>query len=251
MVGPPINAGTVVSLTLGLSNAAGAWTEIITSTAAEASWIQVAAYSASSAGRAPAILLDVGIGGAGAEVAVISGMQVGMVSTTGGLPWMPLRIPAGTRVAVRAQNSDTLPTSMGVTVCTAGAAPGTTPPPITSLSASPATLATSRGALVTTSGWTEVIAATPMPYRMLVLCIGGGGDPTYSSVEALHDLGVGAAGSEVVVARSVWGESSTESRNWRGGPTYAVGSWPAGTRVVARSNQGATNGYSVNVIGVP
>ena len=249
-----VHTVATASVTNGLSNSMGAWTEVVSSTSAAAAWLQVDAVATATSGRAVGMLLDVGIGGAGSEVAILAGIQVGMrgLGATGE-PMLPCAIHPGSRIAVRTQiNQADIPASSNIVVALAGAATGEPLPTSgTAFDVSPVNTGTSLGAWISSSAWTEVVAATPRPYRMLAISQGGGGDATWVATNMVCELGIGPSGSEISLAARLCAATTQESFTTYGGRLFAVGSFPAGTRVAYRCDQGTNNAHTVNLIGVP
>ena len=102
-------AGNGTSVALGASNAKGAWTQLIASAADDFHWVEVIFNGDTGASRAK--LMDIGIGGAGAETVWIPDLVAGPVSvyqsagvTVGGCRYVfPLKGKAGTRLSSRGQ----------------------------------------------------------------------------------------------------------------------------------------------------
>lgn len=113
------SSGVVVSWG-GSTHTKGTWTEITSAAPERLSALQVCVdYNGSVAGANGSALVDVAVGAAGSEVAVASNLFY--VTTTseqidhfgGGLPYLPVDIPAGARVSVRYQASSNLISTLG------------------------------------------------------------------------------------------------------------------------------------------
>jgi hypothetical protein len=91
-----------VQLTAGTSSE-GSWAEIIASTARDYKGIMLRGSSQSSLIAGANLLVDVGIGAGGAEVAIISNLQFRTLYGVTSTGYIPIHIPAGVRLAVRAQ----------------------------------------------------------------------------------------------------------------------------------------------------
>ncbi len=92
------------------SGSKGSWTQIFASTSEEATWIEIVIHNNQTNNASRDTLLDVGIGGAGSEMVIIPDLVCGDADTftTGAKIYrFPLRIPAGTRIAVRAASTVT------------------------------------------------------------------------------------------------------------------------------------------------
>lgn len=99
-------AGAVqgTTLTSGAVNTKGAWAQLIASTAKEAVGLMVSIQVAT----AFAFLIDIGLGGAGAEVAVIPNLHYWKANATAfqfQCFTILLRIPAGSRISARCQSN--------------------------------------------------------------------------------------------------------------------------------------------------
>lgn len=244
------------TITNGLANTKSAWQEVIASTTARAAFLIVEPTNTGTSGRAVGYLLDVAIGAAGSEVPILSDLQVGMrLPTSGGFAApLPCDIPPGSRISARSQiNQADIPVTSTIHVSLH--APQVGAPPTGSrnkFDVSPVSPSKSEGVFVgSNSTWVEVVASTPMPYRMLAVNIGGAGDPSWSSAPTSWDLAVGPSGGEVVVASGVLSDTSSEARALLTGLNWVCGQFPAGTRIAYRADIGATNAHTVNVTGVP
>jgi len=193
--------GTYYGPSSGAANTKGAWQQVTASTPQDYTglWVQLRGATTNNS------LFDIGIGAAGSEIVVAPNLFCGpkpVNDSFGSLFTISQSIPAGTRVAVRAQ-SDGASISCGLVV---GYLAG-------SLTALPAAgnlidmgtdLTTSRGtALVIpasgSSAWTQLIAATPADIKKLIIFIGGAGADT----QATLDFAVGAAGAEQIIMGGV------------------------------------------------
>lgn len=75
----------------------GAWAQLIASTTTDINWVVVSGESITTGGSAFAV--DIGVGGAGSEIVVVSNLNY---TFPGGAAFsFPLSIPAGTRIAAR------------------------------------------------------------------------------------------------------------------------------------------------------
>ena len=96
----------------GVANTKSAWVEIAASTNRAHQWLMMAVSAGDFAiALGHRWLIDVGIGGAGSEVVLIPDLLAGAADIYDGIaggPWeFPIYIPQGSRLTVRAQDSQT------------------------------------------------------------------------------------------------------------------------------------------------
>jgi len=186
------------TVTAGSANTKGSYTQIVASLARSCSGILLQMFVATQV----SMLMDIAIGGAGSEIVVIPNLSVSAVGSTNvsGSLFIPLYLPAGTRVAVRCQASTGSATVRVKSVFITDTFIG-----LQQLASRyenwGAVAATSRGTLVTASGsvdtkgaWTQLIAASAFTTKWLLI----GLQPDFNRNYAV-DIGVGGAGAEQVV----------------------------------------------------
>jgi hypothetical protein len=261
------NSGS--SITSGASaNTAGAWVQVLANNAVSAAetivCLNIRCIGNNQVnGNDNSVLMDVGIGAAGSETVVASGIAVGGGVNSGGTGCnfaLPVKIPGATRVALRIQCAqatrvytlqqmvfsgqiadskfaDQLPTSVDVLGTNAATSAGT--------------------AMSGASGtWVEITPSTSKDYQALALIPSGPQDTTGGTQVVGHlDLGIGAAGSEVVIAHAgctvnangaIFPFDSNDTHGLFGGII------PSGTRIAVRHNLAASPGrVAACVIGVP
>lgn len=245
-----VDVSDVITVTANATaHTKGAWTEIIASTSGEATLLIVAVRAIAQNATATATLLDVAVGGVGAEVPIAQNIAVGGASDAGGAHFsipIPVTVAAGSRVSARIQSVVTGGKTAIVSIAgVAGAA-------ITSESAL-VTIGSSTGTSAGTSAgtsWTQITASTAAAYRYLVVV------PSLSTAAASGagtDLQIasGAASSEVQIGRVFLTTTTTEAvyapaaAPW---PMFAIiPGVPAGTRLSARR---ATAPCDVTILGV-
>lgn len=195
-------AGTDLTPVSGATaNTKGAWIQVIASTPQDYTglWVQLRGATANYS------LFDIGIGAAGSEIVVAPNLFCGpkpVSDSFGSLFTIPQSIPAGTRVAVRAQSDGASINCYIVVGFLAGS--GTALTPSSNLFDMGTDLAASRGTALAipasgSSAWTQLIAATPADIKKLIIFIGGAGTDT----QATLDFSVGAAGVEQIVLGGV------------------------------------------------
>lgn len=243
----------------------GAYTEIDAATLGEWAGFTISPSSGNfTAATDTSMLLDIAVGDAGSEVVVLADLPVGYMNYTSQVD-VPLRIPAGVRVAGRVQAA----------VSSDGVAFSTTPRSGAGFTGTGsyqtattygADTATSRGVAVTASAsanntfgdWAVIAATTSAPIRAMILGVQGNADTELVGTWRL-EVGFGAAGTEVAVATVATTVNSSEymsmgSATARTGsvpclltPTVAI---PEGARLVARlaTSTSTTTLPSVDVV---
>jgi hypothetical protein len=238
----------------------GAWSQIISSTAADADALVISVDGLSvNNSNAPA-LLDIGFGASGSEVVKIADIAVGNARSNGSVPFfgslqfiVPFQIPSGTRIAARIQSliaSDTA----GVFVQALSTGNYSNAP--TSVDTIGTDTATSTGLSMSGSSgsWVEIIASTTQAYRGVVLVPSLNATSLISSTSNTFEIGTGASGSEVVFgfvnARYASDESVSNAMRM---PTPVLGkAIPSGTRIAVKHDFASSPSvYQVTLIGIP
>jgi len=240
---------SATTVTPGAVNVKGAWAELVASTSHDTHGITFGQRVAVSTN---AMLFDIGVGGSGSERVIVPNLAAGR--NDGTLEhWLPVFIPAGSRIAIRVQNSITS-TSSSVELGLQYApnlptfARATDYGTVTGSSAGTG-LYTGTLASNTKSVWTELVAATTHPIKFCELMMSFTSSGTLT--QNLVDLGVGPAGSEVVVMPNALFRTASTSM-------YApfMGMFlnlPAGVRLAARWQSSSANpgvGPAVSVMGL-
>ena len=229
----------------------GAWTQLVASTAADAD-VLILSVACATASTNTAALIDIGIGASGAESTVIPDLAVGGASGNADY-WLvlPIKIPAGSRLAARSQSVRT--GGVNIAVRTALQKSDNYQDAPVTLDVIGSSTATSEGvATVTNDTYVELTASSSKIYSSVVLV------PSLSSADsgnasALIDLAVGAGGSETVINSFRLVVSTSEFCRWSylpGLPGFADGPFPAGTRFAVRTSLQAGN-VDFCLVGVP
>jgi hypothetical protein len=235
----------------------GAWSQLVASTSANVGLIYFDGQSSTGGGNNNSCMWNVGVGAAGSEVVIVPDLATGGVSSLGFGAWIPVAIPAGSRVAIQAKvgniaSSQRFPNWW--LLSTGNAAYSVTPRSVEVLGVNSST---SQGtALAGASGsWTEIVASTTKPYQSLFLMPTIHGTNTAAINPLRLVLGVGPSGSEVEVgeetarttaSEELSGETIRPHLMWHCGPI------PAGTRIAVKHNIPSNpDQYGVNIIAVP
>ena len=232
----------------------GAWVEITAATTFDVERIHMMWAATSAAGTNSSALLDIGVGAAGSEVVVVPDLAVGWNALAVGISDrtrydLPLWIPKGSRVAVRAQSARATCPAFGVQMLFhASNSPVTQTRPASTVLAFGADAAASKGvnivpgAAAAKGAWAEITAATTSPLSAVALGVQGAANTGMQGGTVALDIGVGAAGSETVLVADVYVATSNSELVARGGPLFT---WatdiPAGTRIAVRCSNSAGN----------
>jgi hypothetical protein len=225
----------------------GAWTQIVASTSGDCDLILVA-VNVDASNTITSSLIDIGIGASGSETVVIGDLAVSSHgSVTMGIP---LKVPAGSRVAIRGQTVRT----GGITVNSFCHLIDTgfydfAPTSVDVLGTSTAT--SEAVATVTNDTYVELVASTSKIYSTLIF-IPSASSTNLPNATAIITGGVGASGSEIDVCSAPILLTSAESvrdvsHAWYRGSS---GVYPAGIRIAAKTSTSAGN-VDVCVIGIP
>ncbi len=193
-------------------------------------------------------LVDIAIRAAGAEQVVLANFHIGTVASMPGTVWFPLSVPAGTRLAARAQCSSagSLALEMAANLVGSGFQGG---PRFRVVDTYGATTADSGGTSVDPGGaantkgaYSQLTASTTRALRALAVVLGADSNQTLTTAGYLLDIAIGAAGVEQVVIPDLWFNATTGGRTFLAG---AMGpfpcSIPAGTRIAARGASSTTD----------
>jgi hypothetical protein len=223
----------------------GAWTEITAAAPVGVNgfWLQFETIGNSSA--ATPALLDLGIGAAGSEIGVLSNLVVGFQSIATGPTFYPMAIPAGARLAGRAQGgiaSDIIPVTIVWAVGEQGFHAARRMAVCDSYGADTSISGGTILGLPATGGafgaWTEITPTTINEIHTLEIT--GQLPPTTTAATAanlLVEVGVGAAGLEIPVSKAFFETSTSELilRQLRSGvESHSSTMIKAGSRVSAR-----------------
>jgi hypothetical protein len=252
------DAGAVTATSMGTTPATpgsahtkGAWTQLIASSAYDAIGVIVQAFGDSSVGT---FLLDIGVGGSGSEVPVIENLHFQrLASSYGGCgqPFIPLLIPAGTRVSMRLQASVTAAVPQTRVACQLVAAGGGTPIFGRRCATYGAVTASSKGTTVTASGsthtkgsWAEITSSAAISSEWCVLSVHNDGT---NGKHNLIDIAVGAASSEQVIVSNLY-MPAAQTYQLTGGKHSFPLHIPAGSRVAVRAQSDVANAaFSVSM----
>lgn len=238
----------IASITTAAINTKGAYTQVVAATPADSSRLHLLLISATV--NHEWLLMDIATGAAGAETVVVSNIALQISGFTGySNASFDIDIPAGTRIAVRAQSSLQASVTYFVQIYVEDRALASIANPVTYgavTTSSGGTTIPCAGTINTEGVWTQLTAASTARIDALLLCIQ---KPTANTVYAGStdyriDIATGASGSETIVIANVHCSAiATLSVLTRSLIRFPI-SIPAGTRIAARnlSNQLASSG---------
>lgn len=231
----------------------GAWVELSASLPVDADALEVGVLN-SAANVNKALMFDIGTGPAGSEVALVSDVPIHEGSSSQpGTTVVPVKVNAGTRVAIRfrsARASNTGGTAAMQVLQLPSALSSWMPSDVDVLGSTPSA---TRGVSLTSSGtWVQVVASTSRAYKAVALAINSL-DATMAGSVVAFDLGVGPSGSEVAHLGGQYLNNNAETLFYNGGPRMFVLDVPAGTRLAVRyvDDDLSNLSYSCSLIGVP
>jgi len=240
----PTSSGSATVTAGGTSHTKGAWTEIISSNAAETSALMFRVTNVYQSATNTATLIDVAVGAAGSEVAYAENIAVG-----GALDIvfvLPVRVAASARIAVRSQAiiaSDT------ATVAIDSFAMGDATTVGTTFDVLGTSTATSAGTNTSTS-YTEIVASTSQEYAAIVLVESFSASNGGNEEQTLQ-VAIGASGVETDIARKYVQLSTNEYITTKpASQSVTQVSVPAGSRLSVKRDSGIRTS-SVTIIGVP
>jgi hypothetical protein len=234
------SAGTAVTSNAS-ANTKGSYSQLIASTANDACGLLVTSGPSSTTGRWS---VDIAIGGAGSEVIVAADLMFNFsgsgLAQSAMTCFVPLNIPAGTRIAARAQcqnaSSPTLKVSAqlinsgfdGLGGLSASDTYGFVAASTKGTTVDPGAVANTKGS------WTQLVSSCNRDIKALGICFDGGGGGGGSN-QSLVDIGVGAAASEQILIPNIQQVSSNTVNYSPYGMIIFPCSIPAATRIAARA----------------
>ena len=194
----------------------GTYTQLVASSPFDAHGFLVQ-LSVNSAGTNQSYLVDIAIGASSAEVVIVPNLlfDTGLsASYPHGVIWIPIPIPAGTRISARQQNNTTTGTLRVSVILLGGGLFGV---PFagrcsdigTDTSASNGTVYDPGGSGNTKGGYTQLTASVPHDVKALILAAGSNRNSGPANAKWLVDVAIGGGGSEQVVVPNLQFASTT------------------------------------------
>lgn len=247
------NTGSVTITASATAHTKGSWSQIISSTTAQTTMIVFAVTSVNVSTADSATLLDIGVGASGSETVIVPNIAIGGASTA--VFRIPVKVASGSRIAARIQGvraSQTATINARDFQCVNAGDASLIPTSVDVLGAS---TATSTGtAMSGASGtWVEIVSSTSQPYIAFVIAPSTSDTDTASQGDAVYEIGVGAAGSEVRFGEINFAFGASENFSV---PPLRVNTFgrevPSGSRLAIRHNIAANPGkYDACIIATP
>jgi hypothetical protein len=227
------------------ANTKGSWTQLIASTSYDCNVALLRIYPNPEDTPPDTLMLDIGIGASGSEVAILPNLFSKSAQYAGGIIQMllPLSIPAGTRIAARSQASAASSVSNFVVSLELFSGEYNSTEGITAfddiigLSGSPPnSVAVTPTPANTKTAWTQLQASTTRDYAGLLVLVDNQGVPDTTNYPGFAtDIGIGASGSEVAIITNISGLFSDKTPC---AAVYVPVNVPAGSRLSTRSSIG-------------
>lgn len=238
----------------------GNWTQLVASTQYDTTYLSVSISGVGSNAVDTSALLDIALGAASSEQAIISSIPAGYSLNTSSILaagsigislFFPIYIPKGSRISARLLakvTNDTADVTIGLFQDLTGRAPRF-------IDTYGANTVSARGTnMPTTNTYTQITSSTTKPYSALIIAPAAGGVTSFTTTErCTYTLAIGSSGNEIVVGSMNVAVSSQEALwNPVSGPVGIFpGHYPAGTRIACKYS-GTTRTYrDVIVYGVP
>lgn len=244
---------TVVSPS-ATANTKGSYVELDASTAFHVCGIILEVYGGNGLTYTGAdVLLDIAVGAAASEVDVIQNLPVtglAQFAISYQSVWVPVEIPAGSRVSARCQASAGSAGDVEVAIILQASHP-CTPRGLSEWVAYGADTATSGAVTLAANfgsptAYSEVTASLPKHGSMLYVVAQGGGIASRSGTKFSVDVAIGAAASEVdYVTVPVSAQSQENVSPWVSGPFFV--DIPATSRLAVRAEAKSGAGSDIDI----
>lgn len=230
------------------ANTKGSYTQIVASCPFDAAGFFLS-FGGSNNTNVFDSLVDVAVGGAGSEQVILSNYLVsvsGFVAAKMSV-FVPLKIAAGQRIAVRHQATTAGATlGIGIQIAAGDFFSDLTLGRATTYGAdtsdSGGTQVDPGGIANTKGAWAQIVASTTNPSRYIIICVGSRANGVYdASSTSLMDIGVGAAASEQVLVDDLFAFVTGATDVYDTGAHARSVSVAAGQRLAARAQGSVTD----------
>ena len=255
----PVSEAATVTITAdNTAHTKGSWTELVSSTSGDATFIVVEVTAVQSGAADTATLLDIGTGASGSETALIPNVAVGGAASAGGgvarfAFQVPIKIASGTRLSARIQSVVAGPPAKTAAVSIWTFNMGDFAYAPTAVDVIGTSTATSAGTAMSGSSgtWVQITASTSNAYKAVVL-VPSASAVAIGTINVKYTLGTGASGSEVEVGQTSANYTNSEAvSNFSRWGQLICGAIPSGTRLSVRHDIAANPGfYDVTLIGI-
>ncbi len=235
-----------VGVNTGGPHTKGAWTEIVAATGIRVDLLMMTVTKGGDGDQD--MLFDIGIGGAGSEVVIVPNLLICFNANQfmADIYYIPITLPAGSRIAMRGQS---LTANKTPEFILHGFNYGFANRPAfhqavsfgADTSDSGGTQVDPGGTANTKGAWAELTASLTIDAKSLLVMIGNRGNTIRNDENYLLDIGVGGAGSEVVVVPDLHfiGPGTGDQLHPRA--HLVPCNIPAGSRVAARGRCTSTD----------
>lgn len=209
-----VQGGTTVTSS-ATAHTKGSWIQVDASTSFDASLLVL--YVAVQY-QDTLYLFDIGIGAAGSEQVIVPNLLVSQSTAVTTEVFLPIAIPAGSRIAVRSQDNFGSSTSYVTGLLIAGGFAND--PPYNTITAYGVSTAGSTGTTVDAGGtantkgsWTQIVASTTTTMKALIVSAirNTPGTAMVADYSQLVDIAVGASGSEQIIVPNMRYLASTQT----------------------------------------
>lgn len=236
-----------LSLSGGEGNTKTSWAEMIASTAYDSDYMIIDLIRPYTSFEGD-FLIDIGIGGSGLEIEIISNLYgSGNGGAAGGRYIMPISIPSGSRISGRMQNNDPstgriihdsiylVPSSYSFKGSQKITTYGANESDSGGVQVDPGGTAHTKGV------YSEIISSTTYPIKQLYLAFPNKANTARAFATFLVDIAVGSSGNEIVVLENIWFYTLANAGiiPWNFGPIPV--SIPIGTRLSVRAQCSITD----------
>lgn len=226
-------------------NTKSAYTQLIAATAFDASGFFVQVTLQTNVARS--YLFDIATGGAGSETVILANVLITIASTArAATVYIPLAIPAATRLSARYQASSSVTTDIRLSVLLVGTgwlggSPFGNSETWGATAADSGGIQVVPGAASAEGSYAEIIAATARDVQAILVCVGNSaGDYAQANLKQLLEVAVGAAAAEQPLVQDLFFIADTLVDSFSPeffGPIPCM--IPAGSRVACRCQSDA------------
>jgi hypothetical protein len=252
-----VNAESATATADNTAHTKGAWSQIIASTSANASFLFCEVGGIGAGATNTATLLDIATGASGSESLVASNIAVGgaafLSGSSGAICGFPLQVPSGTRISARIQSVVAGGKTGTVRIAVIDAGDYASAP--TSVDVLGGNTANSEGVSFSGSSgtWVQGIASTSQDYRAVGLVVSAHNSVLSANQTANFTVGVGASGNEAEFGSARYSFDVSERAFSVFPYTYIFGRQiPTGSRISVKHNlTSQPDRHGFTLIGIP
>jgi hypothetical protein len=226
----------------GANHTKGSWAELVSSTVRQYQGL-IITIARTYSSEAENVMIDLAIGGAGSEVAIIENITFSIGENACTSFYIPLEIPVGSRISGRGQTSDT--TNRAIDVGIIGVASNFYSQSYQYAETIGANESTTEGIGLVVNGtahtkgsYSEVASAIAKDFKYLLIDLHWSREFTTADRVFLIDIAIGSAGSEQIIISNLWAKSTAGESVYPAVVGFPV-QIPAGSRISVRAQQSA------------